>query len=90
MVVLFIVVVRGTSFEPAMRFCIVARQTLTLLIWAGEASWEDNSEDEKEPVDSDDSDAVYKSDNPAEEEEVGGQDEEEEDEEDEGDEQEDD
>jgi hypothetical protein len=32
-----------------------------------EASWEDGSGDEKEAVDSDDSDAVYKSDNPADE-----------------------
>ena len=35
----------------------------------GEASWSDGSEGEKELVDSDDSDAVYKSDNPEDEDE---------------------
>jgi len=46
---------------------------------AGEASWEDNSGDEGEPVDSEDSDAVYKSDNPEEDEEEKDDAEEEED-----------
>jgi hypothetical protein len=38
-------------------------------ILTGESSWDDGSDDEKQPVDSDDSDAVYKSDDPKEEDE---------------------
>jgi len=50
------------SFSFSLSLSLTHTHTHTHI--AGEASWEDESGDDKEPVDSDDSDAVYKSDNP--------------------------